>query len=135
MKFLTGLLNSKLIAYWLRHKGKMQGNNYQVDKEPLLGIPLVKPSTDEQKHLADLVDRILQFKEQNIDADISELEKAIDDIVYKLYGLTDEEISIIDESLKKPVAAEGKKKNGKKAATVPAEPVINDDNDEVDGDL
>lgn len=40
MKFLTGLLNSKLVAFWLRHKGKMQGENYQVDKEPLLGIPL-----------------------------------------------------------------------------------------------
>ena len=135
MKFLTGLLNSKLIAYWLRHKGKMQGNNYQVDKEPLLGIPLVKPSANDQKQLADLVDKIRQQKEQNIDADISELEKAIDDIVYKLYGLTDKEISIIDESLKKPVAAEGKKKRGKKAAAVPAEPVINDDNDEGDGDF
>ena len=135
MKFLTGLLNSKLIAYWLRHKGKMQGNNYQIDKAPLLGIPLVKPSTNDQKQLADLVDKIRQQKEQNIDADISELEKEIDDIVYSLYGLTDEEISIIDESLKKPVAAEGKKQRGKKAAAVPAEPVINDDYDEDDGDL
>ncbi|GAI34013.1 unnamed protein product, partial [marine sediment metagenome] len=34
MKYLTAILNSKLIAFWLRHKGKMQGNNYQIDKEP-----------------------------------------------------------------------------------------------------
>ena len=26
--FLTGFLNSSLCAYWLRFKGKMQGNNY-----------------------------------------------------------------------------------------------------------
>lgn len=41
LKFLTGLLNSKLIAFWLKHKGKMQGNNYQIDKEPLMNIPLI----------------------------------------------------------------------------------------------
>ena len=28
MKFLTGLLNSSLVEFWLRNKGKMQGNNY-----------------------------------------------------------------------------------------------------------
>ncbi|GKX70144.1 type II restriction endonuclease [Campylobacter jejuni] len=39
VKYLTTILNSKLIAFWLKHKGKMQGNNYQIDKEPLLNIP------------------------------------------------------------------------------------------------
>jgi adenine-specific DNA-methyltransferase len=38
--YLTTLLNSKLMAFWLKHKGKMQGNNYQLDKEPLLALPL-----------------------------------------------------------------------------------------------
>lgn len=32
VKYLTTILNSKLIAFWLKHKGKMQGNNYQIDK-------------------------------------------------------------------------------------------------------
>lgn len=41
VKYLTAILNSKLIAFWLKHKGKMQGNNYQIDKEPLLNIPIV----------------------------------------------------------------------------------------------
>ncbi|HNL08440.1 MAG TPA: Eco57I restriction-modification methylase domain-containing protein, partial [Chitinophagales bacterium] len=36
LKYLTGLLNSKLVEFWLRRKGKMQGNSYQLDKEPLL---------------------------------------------------------------------------------------------------
>jgi hypothetical protein len=39
-KFLTALLNSSLIEFWLRNKGKMQGNNFQLDKEPLLNIPI-----------------------------------------------------------------------------------------------
>ena len=41
MVYLTGLLNSKLIKFWLKHMGKMQGNNYQVDKEPLMKIPIL----------------------------------------------------------------------------------------------
>ena len=43
-KYLTALLNSKLIEFWLRHKGKMQGFNFQIDKEPLLEVPLFIPS-------------------------------------------------------------------------------------------
>nr|WP_240447417.1 Eco57I restriction-modification methylase domain-containing protein [Helicobacter pylori] len=41
-KFLVGLLNSLLIRFWLKHRGKVQGNNYQIDKEPLMNIPLIK---------------------------------------------------------------------------------------------
>ena len=59
MKFLTGVLNSKLIAFWLRHKGKMQGSNYQIDKEPLLAVPLVRPSESAQQPVIEIVDKIL----------------------------------------------------------------------------
>jgi adenine-specific DNA-methyltransferase len=40
LKYLTALLNSKMVAFWLRHQGKMQGDNYQIDKEPILNIPI-----------------------------------------------------------------------------------------------
>jgi len=43
LKFLTCLLNSKLIEFWLKYNGKMQGSNFQVDKEPLLDIPIKTP--------------------------------------------------------------------------------------------
>ena len=49
LKYLTGLLNSKLVAFWLKNKGKMQGNNYQLDKEPLLEIPIYKPNHEDRK--------------------------------------------------------------------------------------
>ena len=98
MKFLTGVLNSKLIAFWLRHKGKMQGENYQLDKEPLLNIPL--PSTTcEQQPIISLVDRILTAKKADPQADTSALEAEIDRLVYKLYDLTEDEIKIIESSL------------------------------------
>lgn len=45
LKYLTIFLNSKLVAFWLRYKGKMQGDNYQVDKAPLMKIPIYKPNS------------------------------------------------------------------------------------------
>jgi len=43
-----------------------------------------------------LVDQILSIKKQNPDEDTSHLEKQIDQLVYKLYDLTEEEIKIIE---------------------------------------
>ena len=99
MKFLTGLLNSKLVAFWLKHKGKMQGVNYQVDKEPLLAVPLPKPDTLDKNiemNVINLVDKILTTKKQNPETDTSALEAEIDQLVYQLYGLTEQEIAIIE---------------------------------------
>lgn len=98
-KFLIGLLNSSLIRFWLKHKGKMQGNNYQIDKEPLINIPLIK-ITESNKPTADkiiaLVKEILKAKEQNPQANTSVQEDKIDEFVYQLYNLTPEEIAIIE---------------------------------------
>ncbi|EAJ9705397.1 class I SAM-dependent DNA methyltransferase [Campylobacter coli] len=99
VKYLTGLLNSKLVAFWLKHKGKMQGNNYQIDKEPLLNIPIVTINSKNQKiadELINLVDEILKAKEQDKNANTQELENKINSLVYKLYNLTEEEIKIIE---------------------------------------
>ena len=98
MKFLTGILNSKLIAFWLKNKGKMQGDNYQVDKEPLMGIPLPMISDTLQQPIITIVDRILEEKRKNSHFDISSMESEIDQLVYKLYSLTEEEIKIIEQS-------------------------------------
>ncbi|EKK5655430.1 Eco57I restriction-modification methylase domain-containing protein [Campylobacter coli] len=99
VKYLTAILNSKLIAFWLKHKGKMQGNNYQIDKEPLLNIPIVTINSKNQKiadEFINLVDEILKAKEQDKNANTQELENKINSIVYKLYNLTEEEIKIIE---------------------------------------
>ncbi|HEB7661849.1 TPA: Eco57I restriction-modification methylase domain-containing protein [Campylobacter coli] len=100
VKYLTAILNSKLIAFWLKHKGKMQGNNYQIDKEPLLNIPIVTINSKNQKiadELINLVDEILKAKEQDKNANTSPLEEKINNMVYKIYNLTEEEIKIIEE--------------------------------------
>lgn len=108
LKYLTALLNSKLIAFWLKHKGKMQGNNYQIDKEPLLGLPLNNVPDNKQKPFIEIVSHILFLYEKydnilpndEISLEIAKYECQIDSMVYELYGLTPEEIKIIEEDLK-----------------------------------
>jgi adenine-specific DNA-methyltransferase len=106
LKYLTGLLNSKLIAFWLKHKGKMQGNIYQIDKEPLLNIP-IPPITPQNQPLADqIVQKVQEILTLTQSPDfetskekqqkVKELEREIDQLVYKLYGLTEEEIKVIE---------------------------------------
>ena len=90
MKFLTGVLNSKLVAFWLRHKGKMQGNNYQVDKQPIISI----------------VNQILIAKNSNPETDTTGLEYNIDRLVCHLYNLTYDEVLIIYENEKPPFSRE-----------------------------
>ena len=98
LKYLTGVLNSTLVAFWLKHKGKMQGENYQVDKEPLMDIPLpANPTTTQQNQIADLVDKILAAKQSDREADTSKLEREIDKLVYALYGITEQsDIDLIE---------------------------------------
>ena len=96
-KYLTGLLNSRLIAFWLKHRGKMQGTNYQIDKQPLLALPLRFPSSEQQTAIATLVNQILDNRNADPEADIATIEKKIDQIVYLLYDLTSEEIAIVEE--------------------------------------
>lgn len=92
LKFLTGLLNSTLAAYWFKNKGKMQGENYQIDKEPLLAFPIAH-KIKYQDSIAKNVSEIIQM---GSDGDSKSLEIKIDHLVYHLYDLTYDEVLIID---------------------------------------
>ena len=74
----------------------MQGTNYQIDKEPLLAIPLTMPAFEQQAPVIELVNQILDIKHTDPVADISALENEIDQLVYALYGLTEEEIATVE---------------------------------------
>lgn len=96
LTYLTGLLNSKLIAFWLRNRGKMQGLNYQLDKEPLQQIPIAVPIVEVQTQIGRIVEEIIGRKSANENASIQDLENQIDNIVYHLYNLTYDEVLIVD---------------------------------------
>lgn len=81
LKYLTGILNSKVTYFWLRHKGKMQGDLFQVDKAPILEIPIFKSKRPD--HLVLLVDTII-YQGLN-DKDFQHLEKVLNALVFDLY--------------------------------------------------
>ena len=93
MKYLTGLLNSKLIEFWLKNRGKMQGANYQLDKEPLKQIPIAVPSIEVQTIIANLVDTIILLNSTDKRASnlvlnsyiSSDFEKLINGCIYEIY--------------------------------------------------
>ena len=60
-----------------------------------LPIPLASASLGVVQ-IAETVDRILAAKKADPAADTSALEAEIDRLVYKLYGLTDEEIAVVE---------------------------------------
>jgi adenine-specific DNA-methyltransferase len=94
MRYLTGLLNSKMIEYWLKNKGKMQGNNFQIDKEPLLDIPIIKPMERISNAIEKFVLKIIDSKA--VDTKTDSLEQEIDKLVYRLYELNYDEVKVID---------------------------------------
>ena len=49
-----------------------------------------------QQPFITLVDKILAAKQKDPNADTSALERQIDEMVYELYGLTPEEIAIVE---------------------------------------
>jgi len=127
MKYLTDLLNSNLIVFWLKYKGKMQGDLYQVDKGPLLNIPVIKPSEETQTEVLEIVSAIISNKqkqvgfsnllekaklENNFEREIQlkkELEKintaiktaesSINATIYKLYELEPKDIATIENNI------------------------------------
>ena len=59
-------------------------------------LPLFVPSLQQEQSVVTLVDRILAAKKADPVADTSGLEAEIDQLVYKLYGLT-EKLSILND--------------------------------------
>ena len=70
----------------------------ELIKEQLVEIPIPKVDTIKQNEIIKMVEEILSVKQTDSSADTSALESKIDHLVYQLYGLTDEEIKIVEES-------------------------------------
>ena len=100
LKYLTGLLNSKLISTWYKityNSLKMSGEALNMGE--IINIPFYNPSEQQKNQIALLVNDIQNIKQNDINADTSEQEAEIDKLVYQLYDLTDDEIKIVEEGL------------------------------------
>jgi hypothetical protein len=100
-ELVLGVLNSKLISYWFVRKfGKLQRGIFPQFKVNELSIfPIPKDFGKYRDDLIAKVRKIMEVKSKNPNADISQIDQEIDYILYQLYDLTDEEISIIENAV------------------------------------
>jgi hypothetical protein len=94
---LSAILNSKTVEFFFAQIcPKVRGNFMRFKSIYVSQIPIPSPTDTQDACVTEIVNKILEIKRQNPNADTSSLEKEIDQIVYQLYGLTDEEIGIIE---------------------------------------
>ena len=99
LKYILGLLNSKLYYTWLYHKGKRKGETLELYQKPLSEIPIKRVSSEVQNSIIKIVDEIITHKKTDSRYDTSVLEQKIDTIVHNIYGLTDSEIKFIEKGI------------------------------------
>ncbi len=86
-------MNSTVARDFLRSNRRSNIHLYPDDWKHL---PIPDVTMEKQKPIVELVDQILAAKKKDPNADTSTLEKQIDEMVYALYGLTPEEIAIVE---------------------------------------
>jgi type II restriction/modification system DNA methylase subunit YeeA len=91
------LINSKLLDFYYTLLNPEKGEALaEVKKENLSRLPINIENKNLQKEIIKLVDSILNNKKKDIKADTTDLENQIDQLVYQLYELTEEEIKIVE---------------------------------------
>ena len=97
LSVLLGILNSRLIEYYLHSTAPIkQGGYFAYGATVLEKIPLSYPIGNCATCIKELVSEVIDIKKNDNIADTSALENRIDFLVYHLYGLTYDEVLIVD---------------------------------------
>ncbi len=100
LKYLCALLNGSLITWMVRNIALTTGMGVpQWKKFAVERIPIPRVTERDQRRFVELVDRIIEAKAADAEADTEEWERAIDRLVYDLYGLTPEEDTAVERAL------------------------------------
>jgi hypothetical protein len=102
-EYILGWVNSKLFQYLFEcfFDGLKMSGGYLLYSAPNLLNTYIKQASDkEQEEIAVAVRNIIDTKKRSLSADIKELENQINNMIYKLYDLTAEEIKIIENTAK-----------------------------------
>lgn len=116
LKYLAGVIDSKLMSFIyseLFSGLRMSGGYFQFQAPQLRILPMIKASDIEKNRMSALVERIMMLYETfnnfgnkrtderaRIEEEIKKTDSEIDELVYKIYGITETEKKIIENSLK-----------------------------------
>ncbi|MCX6745933.1 MAG: N-6 DNA methylase, partial [Candidatus Parcubacteria bacterium] len=114
LRYLLGILNSRLGEYWFNINGKKRGIGVDIGVLVFRKFPVLTATKEQQQMIEKLVDKMIKLNQelQKIDPimdkekyekkkkEIEETDGEIDKLVYKLYNLTSEEIKIVDPAVR-----------------------------------
>ena len=97
---LLAILNSKLFDWYARYKfstlnDTWAGGSFRCNKANMKHVPIANRTSEQKAELSRLVEQILADPDGD---EVPALEKEIDALVYRLYGLTRDEIALIEQT-------------------------------------
>jgi len=116
-EYILGLLNSKLLEWYIRQSAtQMRGGYYSYESRFIRNLPIrtinFSDSTNKARHdrVVGLVTQMLSLNKRLINArmprdktvleqQIAVTDQQIDRLVYELYGLTEEEVRMVEGNL------------------------------------
>lgn len=114
LKFLLGILNSRLMQYYYSTKFRASTEIFpKIRIGQVKELPIKVTPESQQKPIIEPVNKMLSLNKRlseigdkrtdewiKINEDIKKTDAEIDELVYKLYGISEEEKRVIEESLK-----------------------------------
>ncbi|MBC7523237.1 MAG: Eco57I restriction-modification methylase domain-containing protein [Flavobacterium sp.] len=98
LKFINAILNSAIVSFFINtnyHSLKMSGGYLNIGNDILNNIPLPEINNNFKEKFINLVDEILEKKSKK-NNETTNLEQQIDNLVYKLYELTYDEVLVVE---------------------------------------
>jgi type I restriction-modification system DNA methylase subunit len=113
-RYVLGILNSKLMSYFLKSIcAERQGGFIEQKPVYVSQVPIKKPTKEQEIEMTQHVEKMLQLNEKllkigdkltdertRLEEEMKRIDAEIDNLVYEIYGLTDDEKKIIENSLK-----------------------------------
>lgn len=101
MKYVLAILNSRLVSFLISimySSIKMSGGFLNIGTREIASIPIPEVDEKQKKDIVNLIDKIIDCKQDNMLSDISALADKIDDNVFKIFHLKKNEIAMIPDN-------------------------------------
>ncbi|MGB9002731.1 MAG: TaqI-like C-terminal specificity domain-containing protein, partial [Nitrosotalea sp.] len=113
-KYVLGILNSKLMTYFLKSISAERQGGY-IEQKPVYvsQVPIKKSSEHQKEEINQLVEKMLSLNQRinemgdkntneraKVEEEINKVDTEIDELVYKIYGLDEAERKIVEDSIK-----------------------------------